>query len=131
MLHRVSHSDDGPSLSRANLIDPRLRGNDDESFLSRRQPTGKASRGYVSLGEVRAEEATDGVVVAEHVMNAVLQRLTGRVRDLEIRAESDHRFVLSGIVNSYYSKQVAQHAAMEAMSPGDRLVNDIEVRTVR
>ncbi len=69
---------------------------------------------------------------AAAVVGAVEGRLPGRIRDLDVRVESDH-FVLTGVASSYYVKQVAQHVAMNALNEVmlARLVNEIVVRSVR
>jgi hypothetical protein len=70
--------------------------------------------------------------VAANIIESVQSRLPGRVRDLKVRIEPDC-FVLCGVSSSYYVKQVAQHLAMTALDAVmlGRLVNEIEVRTVR
>ena len=70
--------------------------------------------------------------IAADIVRSVEMRLPGRVRDLKVRVEAD-QFVLSGVSSSYYVKQVAQHVAMTALEAVmlGRLVNEIEVRTVR
>lgn len=70
--------------------------------------------------------------IAAEIARSVELRLPGRVRDLKVTVEAD-QFVLSGISSSYYVKQVAQHVAMTALDAVmlGRLVNEIEVRTVR
>jgi hypothetical protein len=70
--------------------------------------------------------------IAEDILRSVESRLMGRIRDLAVRVERG-RFVLSGVSSSYYVKQMAQHLAMTALDKRmlGRLVNEIEVRTVR
>jgi hypothetical protein len=56
----------------------------------------------------------------------VQARLQGRVRDLRLVAEEDG-LLLRGYSHSYYVKQLAQHAVMQATNL--RIVaNEIEVR---
>jgi hypothetical protein len=56
----------------------------------------------------------------------VQARLQGRVRDLRLVAEEDG-VLLRGYSHSYYVKQLAQHAVMQATNM--RIVaNEIEVR---
>lgn len=79
-----------------------------------------------------ARESARLARVAADIARSVEMRLPGRVRDLKVRVDAD-QFVLSGISSSYYVKQVAQHVAMTALESVmlGRLVNEIEVRTVR
>lgn len=53
-------------------------------------------------------------------------RLTGRVRDLQLLLH-ENGVVLRGRARTYYAKQLAQHAVMEA-SKLPICANDIEVR---
>ena len=60
-------------------------------------------------------------------LEAALQlRLLGRVHQLHVELHS-HGLVLRGWTRTYYVKQVAQHAAMEASGLPIR-ANEIEVR---
>jgi hypothetical protein len=52
-------------------------------------------------------------------------RLSGRVQDLQLVIR-DHGLVLRGHAHSYYAKQLAQHAVMEATDLPIR-ANEIEV----
>jgi hypothetical protein len=52
-------------------------------------------------------------------------RLSGRVRDLHVVLR-DHGLILQGHALTYYAKQLAQHAVMEA-SDLPILANEIEV----
>jgi hypothetical protein len=52
-------------------------------------------------------------------------RLSGRVRDLQL-AVRDHGLVLRGHAHTYYAKQLAQQAVMEATNLPIR-ANEIEV----
>ena len=52
-------------------------------------------------------------------------RTGGRIRDLRIDVAEDN-VVISGIATTYYAKQLATHAALEACEQFS-LVNDIEV----
>lgn len=75
---------------------------------------------------------TPEVRAARAIVDTVEARLPGRIRDLEVRIQSD-QFVLVGVASSYYVKQVAQHVAMHALNELmlGRLVNEIAVRSVR
>jgi hypothetical protein len=59
--------------------------------------------------------------IEEHVRD----RLTGRVSDFQLVLR-DGGFVLRGRVHTYYAKQLAQHAVMEASSIPIR-ANEIDV----
>lgn len=52
-------------------------------------------------------------------------RLNGRVRDFRLSVR-DNGFVLQGRAHTYYAKQLAQHAVLEATSV-PILANEIEV----
>lgn len=56
----------------------------------------------------------------------IRRRLNDRVRDLEVQV-TGKRIVLRGRCATYYSKQLAQHAALGAIED-ERLENAIEVR---
>lgn len=53
-------------------------------------------------------------------------RVSGRIRDLEVRVDEDDTILLSGSCSTYYSKQLAQHAAMGVIED-EHLENNIEV----
>jgi hypothetical protein len=55
----------------------------------------------------------------------VQRRLNGRVRDFRLSLRDDG-LVLKGYARSYYAKQLAQHAVMEAVDVPIN-ANDIEV----
>lgn len=143
MVHAVKRHDDGDSLSHVSLIDPSPSNGEDHGVMAgpsqfrtqsrrRRRPGGGASQVHrVAHDEDREDDSSAASSVAFDLLEAVTQGLPGRVRDLAVRAEVDGLYVISGVVGSYYSKQMAQHLAMEIISPGDRLVNDIEVRSAR
>lgn len=62
---------------------------------------------------------------AATIRRKVAERTSGQIRDLSVAVE--HRgVVLSGHTASFYSKQLAQHAAMQ-MTGDLPLVNEIEV----
>jgi hypothetical protein len=66
---------------------------------------------------------------AAEIVKQVEARLPGCIRELRVEPRRDE-WVLAGVSNSFYVKQVAQHVAMGLLG-GERLVNCIEVRTVR
>lgn len=69
-----------------------------------------------------AEAAT----LAAAIERAVLRETAGRVYDLHVEVHRQD-VVLSGRCDSYYAKQMAQHAAMTVQKTG-QLTNQIEVQ---
>jgi osmotically-inducible protein OsmY len=64
------------------------------------------------------------------IADLIRARTYDRVQNLAVTFAADSRGVLlSGQVRTFYVKQLAQHAALEAM-PGETLYNEIEVRQV-
>ena len=85
-----------------------------------------AQAGFVntqSLNNERPIERLRHLVIA--IRQRIESRLPGRVRGLVVRAQGD-TIVLEGRCATYYTKQLAQHAAM-SIPGGDRLINSIEV----
>ncbi|MCH2595044.1 MAG: BON domain-containing protein [Pirellulales bacterium] len=77
--------------------------------------------------------------VEEHLADLVLRvhnrfktRLPGCIRGLRVFttdvSATDHTIVLTGKCNTFYTKQLAQHAAMGILEY-ERLVNNIDVKT--
>jgi hypothetical protein len=54
-------------------------------------------------------------------------RLGGRVQDLRLEKTSERCVILQGRTNTYYAKQLAQQAAMEALGDDVELANEIVV----
>jgi hypothetical protein len=82
----------------------------------------------MSHGTLRANidlTAPEGI---DLLTGQVKGRLHGRVRDLSLRLD-EGVLILQGCATTYYAKQLAQHAVMEAIRCL-RLVNEIEVRAV-
>lgn len=77
-------------------------------------------------GQLRA------AVVAAEIARTIEGRLPARIRNLRVQVKRD-QFVLCGVSSSYYVKQLAGHLAMTTLETRmlGRLVNEIEVRTVR
>jgi hypothetical protein len=63
--------------------------------------------------------------VVESIRERIQIRLNGRVRNLIVRAE-DNTIILEGNCATFYSKQLAQHAALGVIE-GEQLRNDIVV----
>lgn len=137
MIYAVHRERDGDPQVRVDLIDPapldevvhEVRADSPQPVELRRQRRGLKGGARRSLARLADSPLVGEGSVAVELLQAVARGLPGRVRDLSIRAEPDGRFVMTGIVSSYYSKQMAQHLAMEVIAPGDRLVNNIEVRS--
>jgi hypothetical protein len=83
---------------------------------------GLASRMLCDFLPETLEEAEE---LAASIERAVQSETGHGVRNLNVYVGSDS-VVLSGRCDSYYCKQLAQHAAMN-LSHGERLVNGIEV----
>lgn len=62
---------------------------------------------------------------AATIRRRVAERTAGQIRDLSVAVE-ERGIVLSGRAASFYSKQLAQHAAMQ-LARDLPLVNEIEV----
>lgn len=78
-----------------------------------------------ALGAVLPETQAEAEALAASIERAV-QRETGRrVRNLSVEVTRDG-ILLRGRCETYYCKQLAQHAAM-AMPGGQRVTNRIEV----
>lgn len=60
------------------------------------------------------------------ILRRIESRLCDRVRELSVCWSPD-TIVLTGYCSTYYTKQLAQHAAMGVLQY-ERLINDIEVR---
>jgi hypothetical protein len=71
-------------------------------------------------------------IVAAEIARTIDARLPARVRSLRVDVQED-QFILRGVSGSYYVKQLAGHLAMTTLDAHmlGRLVNEIEVRTVR
>lgn len=63
--------------------------------------------------------------LAQQIERHVQARTGGMIRDLRVEMSGDD-VVLSGRTSTYYNKQLATHAAMEAVE-GFSLTNNIEV----
>ncbi len=77
--------------------------------------------------------AVDRSVSRAHLVGRILQRiearLPGRIRELSVTT-TEKGIVLSGLCSTYYTKQIAQHAAMGALEY-ERLINNINVCTAK
>lgn len=66
-----------------------------------------------------------GEEVAHLVREQLESHLPGRIRQLKVRV-AENSIVLTGSCSSYYTKQLAQHVAMEVLTC-ERLVNELAV----
>jgi hypothetical protein len=64
------------------------------------------------------------------IRQRIESRLPGRVRNLAIHAAGD-RVLLEGQCSTYYTKQIAQHAAMGVLLETEQLENAIVVAVVQ
>lgn len=71
----------------------------------------------------RAELTDDEI--ASLVRQELETQLLGRIRHLRVSATSNF-VILAGSCSSYYTKQLAQHVAMELLGT-ERLINNIDV----
>lgn len=67
----------------------------------------------------------DAETLAAAIARAVTRETAGRIRHLQVAVQRQE-VVLSGQCDSYYAKQMAQHAAMTLQKTG-QLLNQIEV----
>ena len=63
--------------------------------------------------------------LTRQILHRIETRLPGRIRQLAVYA-AENAIVLSGHCSTYYTKQIAQHAAMGALEY-ERLINNIDV----
>ncbi|MCA9229778.1 MAG: hypothetical protein KDA57_03945 [Planctomycetales bacterium] len=75
------------------------------------------------ISETHAEQ------LADCILQRIESRLPCRIRDLKVYV-SENAVVLEGLCSTYYSKQIAQHAAMGVLEY-ERLINNIEVRPAK
>lgn len=64
--------------------------------------------------------------LAERVEQTVLARTGGRIRGLRVQLSGD-RLVITGRTSTYYSKQLATHAAIDAAEMAFAVQNEVEV----
>jgi len=69
------------------------------------------------------ETMEDTRTLEERVEQVVLSRTSGRIRGLRVQIQ-DGRVVISGRTSTYYNKQLATHAALEAATA---VQNEVEV----
>ena len=67
--------------------------------------------------------------LAASIVTRIEERLPGRVRDLHVSA-TENAVILSGECSTFYTKQLAQHAAMGVLEY-EQLINNIAVRVTK
>jgi uncharacterized protein YgbK (DUF1537 family) len=67
--------------------------------------------------------------LAAHIVTRIELRLPGRIRHLTVFT-TENAVVLSGECSTFYTKQVAQHAAMGVLEY-EQLINNIDVRSTK
>ncbi len=70
--------------------------------------------------------APNSQTVAERVEQTVLARTGGRIRGLRVQLTGD-QLVITGRTSTYYSKQLATHAAIDAAETAFGVQNEVEV----
>ena len=91
------------------------------------RPTLKVAfkREVTSLEYIATEKQSE---LANCIRNRIEMRLPGRIHNLRVLV-TENAVLLSGYCSTFYSKQLAQHAAMGVLEY-ERLINNIDVRTV-
>jgi|GEM_PF-1492409 len=81
--------------------------------------------------EIGPESLTDqfDLELANTIISRIQSRLPGRVRHLTVFT-TDNAVLLTGECSTFYTKQLAQHAAMGVLEY-EQLINNIEVRTAK
>lgn len=86
-------------------------------------PPGARSSNHSNMNRSRLERFRNLTIA---IRQRIETRLAGRVRDLAVRVRGE-TIVLEGSCATYYTKQLAQHAALGALD-GEPLENAITVR---
>lgn len=83
----------------------------------------------LSAGQNLEDQGAPGEQLAARILARIESRLPCRIRQLTVYA-SENAVVLSGQCSTYYTKQIAQHAAMGVLEY-ERLINNIEVQPAK
>lgn len=67
--------------------------------------------------------------LAQRILKRIAAQLPGRIRNLTVYT-TENAVVLAGQCSTFYSKQLAQHAAMGVLEY-EQLINNIEVRVAK
>jgi len=110
-----------------------------EAMLQTSQPSrlDDAAPSAVSFSTEVEHSATDALAEAEPfdrelaavIITRIESRLPGRICELTVYT-TENAVILTGQCSTFYTKQVAQHAAMGVLEY-EQLVNNIDVRTVK
>jgi len=120
----------GNSLSDSSLSGSAL--SDQELLLRIHQPSRFDATSPLQDGETSAPESDVDqfdLELATHIISRIESRLPGRIRHLTVFT-TENAVVLTGECCTFYTKQVAQHAAMGVLEY-EQLINNIDVRTVK
>jgi osmotically-inducible protein OsmY len=79
----------------------------------------------VALERMAGHQRRDPAELSETIKQRICARTSERVRDLEVICESGH-VVIRGRCATFYTKQLAQHAAMGVIED-ETVVNEISV----
>ena len=106
----------------------------EEDVVDRARVLGSLDVEILSGGAPRDEALSDLerariTLLENNIRRRIESRLPGRVRQLKVRATGT-RIVLEGQCSTYYTKQLAQHAALGILED-EQLTNAIEVRVPR
>lgn len=88
-----------------------------------------SGQGLLSPEQDAQSQEAYGEQLAARILERIEGRLPCRIRQLTVFA-SDNTVVLSGQCCTYYTKQIAQHAAMGALEY-ERLINNIDVQPAK
>ncbi len=90
-------------------------------------PSGTFVTGISSNASSSEDRSGSAWQLAIAIHQRIESRLGGRVRNLSVRPVNDSTIVLEGQCSTYYTKQLAQHAALGILED-EQLENAIEVR---
>ena len=86
-----------------------------------------------STSDFFGAEHSDGeqhnLELAQRILQRIAAQLPGRIRQLTVYT-TENAVVLAGQCSTFYSKQLAQHAAMGVLEY-EQLINNIEVRVTK
>ena len=80
---------------------------------------------YFSTEQDMPQLDADNEQLAARILARIESRLPRRIRQLTVYA-TDHAVIIAGQCSTYYTKQIAQHAAMGVLEY-EQLINNIDV----
>ncbi len=106
----------------------------ERSTLGRTQPPLRMDSGSqreegktpIPENSIEQVDLTDRLELANRILSRIESRLPCRIRQLSVYA-TDSVVTLTGQCRTFYTKQLAQHAAMGVLEY-ERLINNIDVR---